>query len=506
MRAACLILAFLVGGCISAGPGNDSKPPAVVPLYSLDCSVPSGLDACIALTSKNDAPSKAEIDLIVNPKDAKNVIIGSKDMDRSASGCVWAIPQVTKDGGKSWTTVYIGGKKADRKPGDPLYGWGCITDPILAFDKDGWAYYGLQAYNAGTSSNAPPDPCVAPLGGGITSGSAFYLARSKDGGLTWDKIIPLHAGDGTMVFHDYPRMASSPKTGSTFVIWNQINNVGAPCSVGPTGRAGVGNVQPVLAGSRDRGETPIRPIYLTPANDPEAGNYAITGFTIDNNGKMYVALSTDKDAKVSNSWLVTSTSDGNTWTAPQKMFEYTRITPAAPGQRSHSPTTKFRTGEGVELSVDLGTGPHKGCLYGNTIDNATGHADVYSRRSCDQGKTWSAPVQVNHDMGRAWQFMTRNAVTTDGVVHVAYLTQAYDPGVRLLDAEYAYSEDAGEHWTTQRLTTKSFDGDKGIHQDGGPFFGDYIGLGASGNDVWVGFPDSVTGRAEVAAAHLQRSM
>jgi hypothetical protein len=506
MRYAPLLLGSLVlAGCLNA-PGQDpgSDEPAA-PLYAADCSIANWIEDCVALASPNDSPSKSEIDLAVNPLDPLNVIVGSKDNDKAASGCVWAIPEYTKDGGKTWTSVYLGGKKSERRPGEPLYGWGCITDPIIAFDKGGWAFYGLQAYNAATETNEPPNPCVPPLSGGTNSGSAFYLARSKDGGKAWDKIIPLHGGEGTVIYHDYPRMASNPVTGSTFVIWNEFDTAALPCNVGPTGAVGAGALRPVLAGTRDRGETPIRPVYLISPADPRHGDYGINGFAIDAKGKMYVTFETTKDSTMSDIWLISSTDDGNTWTAPAKIFEIHRITPAPGAGRSHTPTTRFRMGSSVELAVDNSNGPDKGCLYGAWVDNRSGHSDIFVNRSCDEGKTWTSPVQVNKDAGPAWQMMVRPVVSGDGVVHVGYMTQAYDPDRKLLDEEYAFSQDGGSTWTTQRLTNRSFDGDLGIHQDGGPFFGDYNGIGASGTTVYVGFPHSGSGRAEIAVGRIVKA-
>jgi hypothetical protein len=269
-------------------------------------------------------------------------------------------------------------------------------------------------------------------------------------------------------------MASNPVTGSTFVIWNEFDTAALPCNVGPTGAVGAGALRPVLAGTRDRGETPIRPVYLISPADPRHGDYGINGFAIDAKGKMYVTFETTKDSTMSDIWLISSTDDGNTWTAPAKIFEIHRITPAPGAGRSHTPTTRFRS-------------------------------DIFVNRSCDEGKTWTSPVQVNKDAGPAWQMMVRPVVSGDGVVHVGYMTQAYDPDRKLLDEEYAFSQDGGSTWTTQRLTNRSFDGDLGIHQDGGPFFGDYNGIGASGTTVYVGFPHSGSGRAEIAVGRIVKA-
>jgi hypothetical protein len=53
----------------------------------------------------------------------------------------------------------------------------------------------------------------------------------------------------------------------------------------------------------------------------------------------------------------------------------------------------------------------------------------------------------------------------------------------------------------ERLTAVHSDGDLGVHQDGFPFYGDYIGISSVGDHTYMGFPVTVTGRAEIAVAH-----
>ena len=495
-----LTILFLAG-CLDLQTVPD-EGQAALPLYQPDCTISNWADPCVVRASPNESPSKTEIDIVADPNDPDRVFVASKDNDPKASDCVWSVGQYSNDGGKSWTTTYVGGTKDERQPGEPLYGYACITDPIMAYDEDGRLYYALQAYNIGPEGDRFPDVCgTADVPGGIDPGSTFLLATSDSNGASWDRIIPIHTGEGTVVLHDYPRMAFNPTTGSVFAVWNQFNSVGLPCD--PVGAPGEGNIIQVLTGTRDRGQTPIRPVYLVPADDPNFGNYDINGFAIADDGTMFVTMDV-AEGNVSHVYLVTSTDDGETWSDPTLIFDYTRVTPGPGGGRSHTPTTRFRSGSSVELAADRSDGPFAGCLYGNHIDNSTGDWSVMVRRSCDKGRTWTDPVRVNKDTEAAYQFMTRPTITSDGVVHVVYQTQAYDPEQRLIDAEYAFSEDGGETWTVRRLTEIQSDGDLGVHQDGGPFFGDYNGITSSGTTVYAGFPHTLTGKAEIAVARIVR--
>lgn len=499
-------IVLLLTGCMQIDNPIDGEEPGPQPLYAPDCSISNWDEPCIALASPNDSPSKTEIDIIADPKDPSRVFVASKDLDPAASDCVWSVGQYSNDAAHTWTTSYVGGKKDDRRPGDPLYGYACITDPIMMYDQMGRLYYALQAYNFGPEGDRFPDVCgTATLPGAFDPGSTFFLATSDDNGASWGRIIPIHTGEGTVILHDYPRMAFNPLTGSVFAIWNQFNTVGPPCD--PVG-AGTGNVMPVLAGTRDRGQTPIRPTYLSPPNDPNHGRFGIHGFAIGkeggNQGTHYVLLRTNEpDAKM-RTYIVKSLDDGNTFTVPAPAFELTRIT-APGGGGSHTPTTRFRASTNVELAVDNSDGNFTGCLHATWADNGTGDWDILARRSCDGGATWTEPKRINQDTAGAYQFFPRITVDTAGMVHVMYQTQAHDPELRLIDTEYAFSEDGGETWSVQRLTTIGSNGDLGIHQDGGSFYGDYNGIAASGTTVYTGFPHTLTGKAEIAVARIVRT-
>ncbi|HUR61896.1 MAG TPA: hypothetical protein VM286_05975 [Candidatus Thermoplasmatota archaeon] len=70
----------------------------------------------------------------------------------------------------------------------------------------------------------------------------------------------------------------------------------------------------------------------------------------------------------------------------------------------------------------------------------------------------------------------------------------------LIDITHAVDVDGGTKWQTERVASRSFDGDLGINQDGGPFIGDYLGVDCVGRDCWSGFPDASLGGVPVIAA------
>jgi hypothetical protein len=458
-------------------------PTAGAAGYALDCDVARGpaawAESCLAFASPNESPSKTEVDLVVSPLDPMHVVVASKDNDPKASKCVWAIAQVSKDGGKSWQTSYLGGEAAARQPTQPLWGWNCITDPIMAFDAEGMLYYSIQAYDHTFEAADLPSP-PAPLPGASALGSAIFAARSRDGGITWDKIVPLHVGDGANVFHDYMRVLVNPATGTYHTIWNQFT--------------GVATVVPVLVswdGASERGDAPV---YFPVAERPDGTTMA--GFAAATDGTMYVLLTDGADA-----WSASSTDDGRTWGAPVlvESLHRTRIPRQAFGDDA------FRTTGSYELIVDNTGGERDGWLYA-TISDCSSEAsgcDVYVSHSEDGGATWIERMLVNggeHLMGYQW--MPRPSIDRLGNLHVLYFDNARTL-TNLLDATWAVSTDGGVTFANTRLTQSPFDGNLGIHQDGFPFIGDYNGIGTSGDWLYMGFPTTVTGRAEIAVAKVR---
>jgi hypothetical protein len=480
--AATLLLLVLLGGCLGDGGADGGTEGEIVPgaAYSLDCSIAS-LDApawgepCLAWASRNESPSKTEIDLAVNPTDPLNVFVASKDMDPLASPgpCVWAVGQVTHDGGRTWETVYVGGTMAERGLGDPLYAWRCITDPILQFAPDGTLHYSLQAYDYEPGGVETPG-----LGTGFElEGGNMYTALSTDGGATFPTVELMHAGDELAVFHDFMRMGVSPASGTVFTLWNQIT--------------GVATRLPVLVATQTDG-TVRPPVYLVAPSAPGlAGINSIVG-TPD--GKVHAFVTASGDG-TETFMQATSTDDGRTFGLAIPRFA---LAPMAGADN-----IAWRTGTNVEVAADTSGGPRHGCLYAVWAGGQDDEGDIASARSCDGGQQWSSLGTLHGGkLSAAMQVFPRVSVDGRGTVHVVYQTQAYDPGHRLVDADWAHSTDGGATWSVQRITAVSSDGDLGLHQNGGAFFGDYIGIGSSGDHTYMAFPVTATGRTEIAVAHV----
>ena len=477
--ASLFLAAVLAAGCLDGDDG--AAPPTDGPVgdgYALDCSIgsPDWSEPCLAWSSRNDSPSKTEIDLAVNPTDPLNVFVASKDMDPSASPgpCVWAVGQVTHDGGRTWSTVYVGGTMDEREVTEPLYGWRCITDPILQYTPDGRLHYSLQAYDYEPGGVETPSPGT----GFELEGGNMYTALSTDGGATFPTIELMHAGDELAIFHDFMRMGVSPPTGTVFTLWNQIT-------------AAVGRV-PVLSATESDG-TVRPPVYLVNPSTA-AGAMGINAIVGTPDGLVHAFTTTSGNGQET-LLRFTSEDDGESFGLPVEQFTLTTM----------QDVTQFdaRTGTNVEVVADTSGGPRDGCLYAVWADGSADVGDILGRSSCDGGQTWGEAVLVSSGPHEGAQVFPRVSVDGRGTVHVVYQTQSYDPAGAFLDAEWARSTDGGATWTTYRLTAVPSDPDLGVHQNGGPFFGDYIGIGSSGDHTYMAFPVTVTGKAEIAVAHVR---
>jgi hypothetical protein len=495
LRAPALALVLVLVGCVAPSPGPDQGTRPSVDAWALDCTlgaVEGGnwSQPCVARASHTAGP-KQEIWLAVNPKDPANVVLGSKDLNpESSNHCVWNGLAVTHDAGKSWKDVTIGGKYAARQPGSPFFGYACNTDPMMAFDKDGLLHYVVEVYNLGGQNGA------GPLGPDPTSGRALLLpgwdlvlATSRDGGDTWPDIVSLLKGDGALVINDYSRITVSPKTGSIVTAIGSFRGVGAFQRLPVDDSKTAYNECSTIA-SRDKGKTADTPVVVTGLpNDATLGCRVIAAAP---DGTIVLG------AGGSQTWWTTSKDDGKTFAAYAPGFKYKPI----PDPFTES---KYRTGTNFEAAYDLTDGERKGTLYCVYADASRDEADIYVRASKDNGKSWGEPVRVNDDEAGPHQFIPNIVVASDGTIHVFFMDKRHDPAHKLIDITHAVSADGGATWTNERVTAVSFDGDLGRHQEGFPFIGDYIGIGAVGDDVWAGFPDATTGTTVIAAAHAHRA-
>jgi hypothetical protein len=198
---------------------------------------------------------------------------------------------------------------------------------------------------------------------------------------------------------------------------------------------------------------------------------------------------------------------------PQVMF--TKNVPGTPGflpavgiapvhdVPSPLPNGKYRLESIPVLAVDTSSGPTKGHLYVTWADQQGDNTDVLLVSSSDGGMTWTAPVKVNQDKGKADQFMPWVTVDEQGGVLVSFYDRSYDAANTLLDMTLARSADGGKTWKQVRVTDQSWAVPDGCyHQTGPPFIGDYHAVVAAAGIAHPFFADGITGRCDVWTASV----
>jgi hypothetical protein len=486
MRAFPLLLVLgLLAGCVT--PGTTPTPPSTTVSASgwkLDCNLGASagagwLQPCVARASTTNG-SKAEMWIAVNPTNPLNVVVGSKDLNpESSAKCVWNGLGVTHDGGKTWKDVTIGGKYADRKPGDPFYGYACNTDPDFQFTKDGALHYGVEMYGfLSPDAHGTPLPVTTPVDGFFPGGYKIVLATSRDGGDTWPDVVTFQPD--LLVVTDYSRMTIDPVTQAIIE------------AIGSDGGQGCH----VLV-SRDGGKSADPFVDVQTQFGPPCNSGAGTAIAVSPKGVAVLVGGNDLTAPDNRPIVVRSTDQGRTWLDANSGFPFKPI----PAFKE----SKYRVGSVIELAYDQTDGAARGTLYASYAAADKDESDIFVRSSKDDGKTWTEPARVNDDNTTAHQWMSNVAVAGDGSVHVFYMDKRYDPKHKLIDITHAISTDGGLTWANHRVTNVSFDGDLGVHQEGFPFIGDYLGVACVGTDCWAGFPAaSMGGVPVIAAAHVQR--
>jgi hypothetical protein len=361
-------------------------------------------------------------------------------------------------------------------------------------------------YNLGGGNGYGPVADPNSGRGVFNPGWKLVLAESRDGGMSWPEegVTTLEYGDGVAYLNDYSRITLNPQTQSVLTMINTYYPAAGantapltsllPFPLPPAGGV-VCSILPYRGQASPAQPVPSQPTMFTGSANP--GGLNCLGIAGKSDGTVALAAvgnPTPTGGGATATWFARSTDDGATFSDANEGFTFRAI----PGRFEES---SYRTGTNLELAYDNTGGGFAGRLYCLTAERfGTDEADIILHWSDDDGLTWRGPVRVNNDTTDAHQFMGNLAVASDGSLHAFWMDKAYDPEHRLIDVTHAVSVDGGATWASERVTSRSWDGDLGKHQEDFPFIGDYNGAGASGDVVWGAFPDASDGQITVTAA------
>src|SRR5256884_49469 len=321
--------------------GGDANP-----LSTASTSVGGNVDV------SNECGPQSETFITINPNKPKVLAAGSNEIFRLPMRGYYST-----NGGGSW-----GGVDLPLPPAKGSNGIDFGSDPTLAFDTQGNAFYGYIVVFFGN-------------GNGI-NGTEMAVAKSTDGGKTYPSVTFFSFENGTNHFNDKPMITADTNPGSAlrdnvYIAWDAAN-----------GGSGGGGVR--VATSSDHGAS----FSVTRADDPSGPGPAIGASpSVGPNGEVYVAW----NDYAANAIVFNSSFDGGrSWGVPRTIS--TKTLPFDIG----IPAESFR-GALVypSLDVDRSNGPHRGRIYCSWMDLTPANVtDIFISYSDNNGLTWSSPAHV----------------------------------------------------------------------------------------------------------------
>jgi hypothetical protein len=490
----------------------------------------------------NDPGVQQMPSVTADPHDANHLVVSYLDYTLVSTGYAGIGVAVSQDGGSTWQHTAV--------PLPAGFDQGA-ADPIAHFDDQGHVFVSF----AGATFLGPKPPLTDPSGAGaralgLQANNGVFVARSEDGGLTWDQPVAvvshLYDGQDKVPFEIKPDLAvdtfamlpngrPNPNYGSLYEVWSRYY----PAGQFPGEAQALGGSDIMFAVSRDGGRT--WQLQLQP--QPDRGspvsviqNYANTGMdapegsghenwshvTAGPEGNVYVSNfagglfavhhSTDGGASFANPDLSTSA-----------LFPFGNNTDVFPSPSLA--TNHFRTQDIRAIAADP-TRP--GYLYvadGAEIDdpfaNALDNGDVVFARSTDYGATWQTTFQVgthaanvlNDDndgqraTGRpddvtAGQALPRLVTDAQGDVALIWYDTRRDPAGHLLDVFGTVSSDGGQTFSPNfRVTDQSFDANAGKFTDAAGktdyYLGDALGLAVANHTAYAAWTDTRNGNQDV---------
>jgi len=408
----------------------------------------------------NECGPQSETFITINPASSKMLAAGSNEIFRDPMRGYFST-----DGGSTW-----GGVDAPLPP--PLQGTNDTrfgSDPSLVFDSRGNLFYSYIVVYFG--------------GGNGVDGSQMAVARSIDGGKSYQQLTLFGFQSGSNHFNDKPMITADANPSSSFrdriyVAWDASSG----------GNAIDGGIR--LARSSDAGST----FAVTRVDNPSGPSQGIGAVPfVGPSGEVYVAWNDYKNNLIA---FNRSFDGGVTWDA----------------QRTVSlKTAAFDVGIPAELfrralvypacDADRSTGPNRGRLYCSWMDlTPAGVTDILLSSSDDRGVTWTPPHpatdQLPQLVDRFNHWMAIDPITGD--VNVSFYDTRNDTtGFRYMtDTFFTQSADGGRTFRSPNVRVSSVSSNEhdcnGIFPcsaiDYGNQQGDYEGLASRGgvsHPIWT---------------------
>jgi hypothetical protein len=502
----------------------------------------AALPANVAVTTEPGVQQMPSV--AVDPHDAAHLVVAYLDYSLPHTGYAGIGVAVSHDAGGTWqhTSVAL--------PAGFDQG---AAAPVARFDAQGRVFVSFAA-----ATFLGPKPALTdPAGGaqrtlGFQADNGVFVARSNDGGLTWDQptavVATRYDGQHPVNFDIKPDLAIdtfptlpdgqlNPNYGNFYVVWSRFYAPGQfPGDPTSTGGSDI-----LFAISRDEGQSwqvqlqpqsgssVPQPVIFYPDNHG-TGNPAGSGFvnwshvTVGAEGDVYVSL------YLRGSFAVyRSTDGGGSFVGPDysgtRGLPFGRSNNSQPGSGNGLPIDSFRQNVVRDIVADPS---RPGTVYAaeaigpvNSAGKAIDPGDVAFARSSDQGQTWQATVQLGGRTARVLnddnsgqitqglpddvvtgQALPRMAVDVQGDIVLIWYDTRRDPAGKLLDVFATVSTDGGQTFSPNfRLTNVSLDPNAGAFTDAAGstdyYLGDSISLAVVDGTAYAAWTDTRGGKQSI---------
>ena len=451
---------------------------AVAAITPVLVSGPSPVAACAS--SDAAQPGRNFLNAEVEPQIAVHGsnVITMFHQDRWSNGGGHAIGvSVSKDGGATWTESAMPWNFC--APGTPssLTGYMRASDPWVSFGPDGIAYASALAFNILVPNWA----------------NSVTVARSTDGGATWDHVGPIPGSAFTQFAQSTDKNATTAdptRNKTAYTVWDTLieptdNPDDNPHTAAYTGPA-------FFSKTTDGGETwsQAKVIIDTKNRQQTIGNIIVVApdGTLYDFTDLIISPNTPFQGTRSNAQLafVKSTDGGDTWTQPQIIAPFNSL-----GVIDPNTGKRLRVGDGLEeVAIDPASGKlyvvyESSTNYQKQLkqSSATWDDEILLVTSSDGGATWTGPSVV-HGLSSGLPTFTPTVAVNGGRVAVTYYdTRNLTPNQTAnLPTDYwvKYSTDGGLTFGNEQHIAGSFDS-MTAPVARGFFLGDYEGLQPSGS-------------------------
>ena len=439
-----VVTALLLAACSGGGGSSDNTtppPPQLDPQFRITGTSPFA-PGCDAAPPAGTLWLNAEVEphVAINPSNP-NHLVAAWQQDRWSGGAARGIRAAASfDGGRTWTASSATFSRCTG--GTPANGgdYERASDPWVAIAPDGTAYL-IAIALSGVSQT-------------VNGPGAVLVARSGDGGRTWETPIALIRDVGP-AFNDKESMtADYTDARFAYAVWDRLD-----VAFGPT----------LFSRTTDGGHSwePARNVF-----DPGPGQQTLNNqLVVLPDGTLVISFTR---FVVGGTVLavIRSTDKGLTWSAPIQV-----ATVFARGTTDPESGARIRDGSTLG-SIAAGRNGQIAIAWQDARFSGGQRDGVALARSLDGGLTWTAPVQVNR-VPQVQALLPTVHIRNDGTIGVSYFDfRSNTPDPPLLTDYWLVQSADGVTWRESRIAA-TFDYLTAPNANG-LFLGDYMGLVSSG--------------------------